>query len=466
MHRVRAATRPKPGPIGVMLIGSFVLALVYYGYRYPLQYNVTGYGNVYKNTPPALSAGKYVLHLGLLAAMIGLLVAGGRRLVMSRSAVWLFATAATVGVMSFVDGGYAPGLAVPFIFSLLCAGLVSIVVRTAPSAALALWRVAGKLAQAFVLVSAVANVIQMFLYATTGRLPAHGYPGIVIRFGGFWDDPNQSAMFSALVVIVVASLARNRNRRPSRLVVLAGVFNVFVSVSYSGYVSLAIGLIVVYAWGPRATRERHHRRIPWPVLVGCAGVVLLTLAPIDLSPVHRAISGKKDSAELRLSIIYKLEGNTFSVTDVPDPIKDPHTAIATLVRGDGRLASETSVVRLVLLGGIAPLITLIIWMAIALRPAIRATRPWGLAVVLAFLGASFFVPYLVIYPGGLFFFSGVEIAGALPKRRLADPDDLDADGLDVGDPVEPVDSFDSFDHDLDVAPRGRRLTPHLQEATS
>lgn len=396
-----------------MLIGSFVVALAYYGYRYPFQYNVTGYGNVYKNTPAVLSAGKYALHLGLLGAMIALLAAGGRRLVLSRSGLWLFVTAGIVGVMSFVNGGYAPSLAVPFIFSLLCAGLVSIVVRTVPSSAAALWRVGGGLAQGFVLFSAVANVIQMFLYATQGRLPAHGYPGIVIRFGGYWDDPNQSAMFSAIVVIVLASLARNRNRRPSRIIVICGVFNVFVSVSYSGYVALAIGLLVVYAWGRRAPRGRRNRRIPWPLLVGSVAVVAVTLLPIDFGPVQRAVHGKSDSAKLRLSIVYKLEGNSFTTLDVPDPVADVRTTVSTMVRGDGRLASETSVVRLVLMAGILPLITLIIWMAIALRGAIRATRPWGLAVAMAFIGASFFVPFLVIYPCGLFFFSGVEIAAAL-----------------------------------------------------
>lgn len=424
MPRHRLAGR-RTGPVGALVIASFVLALLYYGYRYPLQYNVSGYGNVYKDTPPLLSAGKYVLHLGLLGAMIALLVAGGRRLQISRSGIWLFVTAAVMTVMALLNGGYAPSLAVPFIFSLLCAGLVSVVVRTTPTAAEALWRVGGRLAQGFVLLSAVANVIQMFLYATTGRLPAHGYPGIVIRFGGFWDDPNQSAMFSALVVIVLASLARNRNRRISRVVVVCGVFNVFVSVSYSGYVALLLGLAIVHLWGRRPARTRGQRRIPWPVLVGAGAVVALTLLPIDFSPVGRAIHGKSDSAKLRLSVVYRLTGNTFSEVDVPDPLATPRSTVAVLVKGQDDLGSETSVVRLVLMGGIAPLLTLLVWMGLALRPAIRATRPWGVAVVGAFLGASFFVPYLVIYPGGLFFFSGVEIAAALPRRARGDAPELE-----------------------------------------
>ena len=435
------------GPISAMLLASFLVALAYYGYRYPFQYNVSGYGNVYKNTPGVLSAGKYLIHLGLLAGMIALLAAGGRRLVLSRSGLWLFITAACTGVMAAVNGGFAPGLAVPFLFSLLCAGLVSLVVNTLPTAGEGLWKVGGGLAQGFVLLSAGANVIQMFLYATTGRLPAHGYAGIIVRFGGYWDDPNQSAMFSALVVVALAALARNQHRRPSRIVVLCGVFNVLVSISYSGYVALAIGLFVVYAWGRAPRRSHRDRRIPWPVLVGCLGVVLLTIVPIDLSPVGRAANGKSESAKLRLQVIYRLEGNTFAIDNVPDLTRSPGVLIDTVVRGNGHVSSETSVVRLVLIGGIAPLLSLLVWLGLALRPALRRNRePWLLPVVLAFLGGSFFVPFLVIYPCGLFFFSGVEIAAALPRRTgepdaatgsLDDLDDPDLDDLDLDDLDEP-----------------------------
>ncbi|CAN5750326.1 hypothetical protein BH10ACT1_BH10ACT1_35640 [soil metagenome] len=397
-----------------MLLASFLLALAYYGYRYPLQYNVSGYGNVYRDTPPLLSAGKYVLHLGLLAAMVGLLAASGRQLVLSRSALWLFVSAASVAVMSIVNGGYAPGLAVPLIFSLLCAGIVSVVVNTCPSAAESLWRVAGGIAQAFVVVCFVANVIQMFLYATVSRLPAHGYRGIVVRFGGYWDDPNQSAMFSALVVVAIAAAARNEHRRPRRLVVLFGVINVLVSVSYSGYASLGIGLLVVYCWGRAPQRPRGSRRIPWPVLLGMAAVVVLVLVPVDFSPVSRAVAGKSESAKLRLSVVYRLEGNTFAITDVPDPTVTPSRLVDTIVRGDGRVSSETSVVRLLLIGGIAPLAAMVLWLVLAWRPALRNLGSGGLPLVLAFLGGSFFVPFLVIYPMGLFFFAALEVAAVLP----------------------------------------------------
>ncbi|MCU1498323.1 MAG: hypothetical protein JWM47_2276, partial [Acidimicrobiales bacterium] len=409
------------GPISRMLVGSFLVGLAYYGYRYPLQYNLSGYGNVYKDTPPLLSAGKYLIHVGLLAAMVALLAASGRRLVLSRSALWLFVTAAVVAVMSVVNGGQGPALAVPLVFSLLCAGIVSVVVHSCPSAARSLWRVAGGMAQAFVVVCTVANLVQMALYATTGRLPAHGYPGLVVRFGGYWDDPNQSAMFSALVVVAVAALARNLHQRPRRLLVLCGVFNVVVSVSYSGYVALAVGLVVVHVWGKAATREIRDRRIPWPVLVGGAAVVLLTLVPVDLSPVNRAIAGKSESAKLRLSVIYRLEGRYFAITDIPDPTETPARLVETMVKGDGGISSETSVVRLVLIGGIAPLVTMAVWLALAWRPALAHLRPWGLPVVLAFLAGSFFVPYLVIYPTGLFFFAGLEVAGALARSSVPTP---------------------------------------------
>ncbi|QXC62955.1 hypothetical protein KSP35_09305 [Aquihabitans sp. G128] len=404
-----------------MMLASFVVALAYYGYRYPFQYNVSGYGNVYKDTPPLLSAGKYAIHLGLLAAMIGLLAASGRRLVLSRSGLWLFLTAAAVAVMSIINGGYAPSLAVPFIFSLLCAGIVSVVVHSCPSAAHSLVRVVGRISQVFVVICTGANLIQIFLYATTGRLPAHGYPGIVIRFGGYWDDPNQSAMFSALVVISIAALARNLNRRPRRIVVICGVFNVLVSVSYSGYAALGMGLLVVYVWGRAPERAPRDRRIPWPVLLSVAAVTLLALVPIDLSPVNRAAAGKSESAKLRLSIIYRLDGNTFAITDVPDPTATPGRLVDTLVAGDGRVSSETSVVRLLLIGGVVPMLCLGIWLASAWRPALANAGPWALPVVLAFLGGSFFVPFLVIYPMGLFFFAGMEVAGALGRSSPSTP---------------------------------------------
>lgn len=38
-------------------------------------------------------------------------------------------------------------------------------------------------------------------YFLTGRLPFHAYPGIIVRFGGLWDDPNALAIFSVFLFV-------------------------------------------------------------------------------------------------------------------------------------------------------------------------------------------------------------------------------------------------------------------------
>ncbi len=250
--------------------------------------------------------------------------------------------------------------------------LVSVAVHSVPGSAQRLWRAATRIIPLFVVFNTVSNVVQMLLYAAIGRLPFNGYPGSLVRFGGLWDDPNQAAMVSALVIVGAVAISRRTGSTLNRWLMAAALFNVIVSVSYSATVGLVVGLGVVVllgrhdaAWaspdGRRRQRRRQRSAVPLPLIgLGVVVVAFMVLHP-DTGVVTRAVNGKSKSAHSRLDIIEP--ANPTVSTAVPNPVNTLGAAMRMSLRGDGRVTSETSYIRVVLGAGLLPLFLLGAWFA-------------------------------------------------------------------------------------------------------
>jgi len=420
-----ADRRHGPRTVSSLLVGGLVFSLLYYGYRYPFRWNVAGLNPTYTGTPALVSVSKYVVILGLLGVIVGMGIASGRSLVVTRSAGILLLTSGALVVLAPLAGGQAFKLMTALIFSLVSAAMVSLAVNSFPVAGRRLWRAGGRIIAAFVVGNAVANLIQIALYAATGRVPFNGYAGILVRFGGIWDDPNQEAMFCALVFVAWLEIDLRTGRRPRRLLQAAALFNILISVSYSGYVGVIVGSALVLlhsrALNPHARRRpliRRRRGIPIPLLaLAFAFAVLVVLHP-DTSAVNRAVGGKSDSAKARLSII--VPADFTKSTLVPNPAQTPRTIVRTALRGDGRITSETSYVRLALGGGLLPIALLAAWLFDTVPLAHRFV-PWAWPVVVALLAGSFFVPDLLVFPMALLFFGGAEVAAAMARTGSHPP---------------------------------------------
>lgn len=79
----------------------------------------------------------------------------------------------------------------------------------------------------------LSNWIIMYNYYANKVLPFHAYEGVLIRFGGFWDDPNTLAIFS---VFLFGYAVINKQY----LWALLNIFNVIVSISFGGYILLFV----------------------------------------------------------------------------------------------------------------------------------------------------------------------------------------------------------------------------------
>ncbi len=213
-------------------ITSFIL-LFYLSYRYPFQINFSGTSQSYTDTPFSLQIGKFLL--AAAACVIAVCQSSFRRIDMNRLMlllimILLFSFALLKGLLS--DKVY---IEVAF-----WAGVSLTLALYSPTLDINSLNIA--LARVFQ-VSIVVELIQIFLFFWTGRLPALAWEGsISIRFGSFLDDPNG---FAALCFLFLG-WSCGKHRGVGRLsYVTAAVSMILLSQSLTAIVFL-MALIFSY----------------------------------------------------------------------------------------------------------------------------------------------------------------------------------------------------------------------------
>src|SRR5262249_27104467 len=158
-------------------------------------------------------------------------------------------------------------------------------------------RAAALFGSAVVILHTVVNLVEMGIWGTTGRLPALGYSHGLVRFGGVWDDPNSTAVFSALLITAMLGGVLAGRRRLAAVALVAALFNLVVAWSFSGWLVFVIGMI-----GVGVPRLGWRKVAGGLALLVVAIAAVVGLAAVTGTHVGSAASTKFSSARSRLGL--------------------------------------------------------------------------------------------------------------------------------------------------------------------
>ncbi len=245
---------------------SLILCTVYLSYRYPLQINSSGTSPTYSDTPVMLQVGKFILACPLFA------IAAGRCL---RQKLALKQWLAALGIL-FLSGyslfkiiGDNSSKYLELSFWMLFP-----LVLVLGSDGVKLSAIDRYLR--FLLVFALGStVIQIVLFLAFGRLPALAYEGtMLIRFGGFLDDPNG---FGAILFLLMG-WSYGRFRGWTRFFILGSIV---VSLLLTQSWTALVFLTVVFCFCALIAVSKR----PWlAVLIICACLLLAMFVLRETSP--------------------------------------------------------------------------------------------------------------------------------------------------------------------------------------
>ena len=385
----RSAVRRLPAVPAVVLAAAIV-AVFYEAYRYPLRINDSATSPTYRSTPLSYQAGKYAI-LGALAIALLVVVVRNRRDLGRLSGADLLLL--VLGSYALLRGGAATAQThsqtslrtiLPFVCGVPFALAGASWVHARAGRSTSFVRVAVLFGGAVVVLHAAVNLVEMALWATTGRLPALGYSHGLVRFGGIWDDPNSTAVFSALFITAALGTALAVRRRPARVALAAALFNLVVAWSFSGWLVFVIGMI-----GVGIPRVGWRKVAAGLALLVIAIAAIVGLAALTGTSVGSAASTKFSSARARLGLDHHFV--------------HVHSVTAWLAGGARPYRVEDAFGTWLSATGLIGLALLVAWLVVVIRSAVAVRRAWLVVASLGLLAASFFVPLFLIFPVGLLF---------------------------------------------------------------
>lgn len=182
-------------PTERLLWFGLIFCTVCESYRYPLQISDSGTSPTYADTPLVFQITK--LAIMFVVSVLSLFFVVEKRLPFQK---WALAVV-TLGMSGYVMVKALVGAPADMAAHVQAAYwpvvTLIIVLATSPVSVRAVDQFFR-----FVLISAIiSNVIEILLFVTVGRLPAHAYrDSLLVRFGGFLDDPNA---FAALLYMLM-----------------------------------------------------------------------------------------------------------------------------------------------------------------------------------------------------------------------------------------------------------------------
>lgn len=267
----------------LLFAGLILLPIVYNFHRYLFRYGHAEFirpDTGYQPIPLFWKLGKYIIMLALLA---GIYLNARFRLVLNRrqllayGLVFLFlavnlTTVLLQGVVATDEIEYQlyALLLLPMCF-IPREDLLPVADRMYTLFDMAEWLIVG------------SNLLVIFNYLVFHRLPFHAYEGIIIRFGGLWDDPNGFSIFS--VFLFGYSLFRKQ-----RVFTFFHVVNVLLAFSVTSYILL---IVVTLYWF-----LNHPNRYINLLFIALGGLVLLLIAVAEWDVVMRFYALKRESVGL------------------------------------------------------------------------------------------------------------------------------------------------------------------------
>ncbi len=207
----------------------FTVCLVYNFHRYILKYSHGAYPKEgYQQTPLVWQAGKFVI----VASVLGVIYLRSRfsnRIPISLLVLYAFlAIVAVTNIGSALIYGEFLTDEIEYLIYAVSVLPISFLDKEGLTNLKQGVDTALNTAQYIIIAS---NAIVIFNYFVFRVIPFHAYEGILMRFGGLWDDPNTLAIFSVLLVGYAIT---------KKQYILAGihVLNVLLTISLNGYLLL------------------------------------------------------------------------------------------------------------------------------------------------------------------------------------------------------------------------------------
>lgn len=226
-----------------LILVTFLLFNLYYFYRYIYKYNSEGTSPTYSNTPFEWQVLKYFFALIAILLLVYLLLKNNIKVKFGVVEPLLSLIFIFILLKSFIQGSYDFVLKYYFVI---------------PVAYTIYFVKFNNIKDKFICINKfilmyhiIYSALQLLLFYFTGRLPALGYAGGLVRFGGGWDDPNAFSIYLVLPISYILNLLLQNKYRIKQKFKLYLLFIICIlldvlTFSFCGYACLFIALSCIF----------------------------------------------------------------------------------------------------------------------------------------------------------------------------------------------------------------------------
>ncbi|MCH2239346.1 MAG: hypothetical protein MK060_15830 [Blastomonas sp.] len=406
----------------------FLIAFYYLAYRYPFQIGDENTSPTYGPTPVVIQVAKYVTLSGTIFLILNVQSLKFRTSNLLTPLITIFAVFSLLICIIFAPVNFG---ATTRFFEIGFTMIFAILIASANSR-LAINRKFIKILTIFFWFNVIVYIVQLLLFFLIGRLPALGYEGGNVRFGGVWDDPN-SAIIPFLLYTVYCMFRDGKTWRNGILLIIS-LIALILSQSVTTVVATIVTAVVIYFWfwrGVPSSAKLMNAAIVSVVSVLGGGILFLFVSALpvfDLSSLFESfekfVEIKEGSAATRGSTYAVLFDLDFLTLLGLDPLME---------------GGENSYVNILVNFGVIFLVVFIAIQALTIRSLYIWTRnavskeDYSTAMAFSafyiwYVFAMLNLPLAEVFPDNLIaaIISGAAIAASgRSVRRLASPRNLD-----------------------------------------